>query len=251
LIIKSQIAISQICPNDTKILVHNRNNKSMIKSAMKQVLLLSVIAIISPAASSQVPVSEEPLHKPVLKNKYIRLLDVWLQPGDTTQFHIHATPSLFVHLSSAETASQIKGEEWVKGRAVPGEAWFRSFTPDTLIHRVANVDTRVFHVNDIEIVSAFDTSKKTIKPLPFPVLFENEWATAYKLTNQNINGKIVRSRGPLIVELATGSRVMFNDTNTLHPREIKTGEYFYVEPGTSFYFNSATGNIKMIVFEIK
>ena len=61
---------------------------------------------------AQVPVREEPRHKPVLENEYFRLLDVWLSAGDTTMYHIHATPSLFVILSSTRTASQMKDSSW-------------------------------------------------------------------------------------------------------------------------------------------
>jgi len=214
-------------------------------------LLLIIPTIFSSQIQAQVPVSEEPYHRPVFQNKYIRLLDVWLRPGDTTQFHIHKIPSLFVYLSNTINASQIKGEEWVKGRSAAGGLWYRSFSPDTLVHRVANVDSDIFHVNDIEILSTYDTTNRPIKPLPFPVLFENDKSFAYQLSNKNINGKIIKSRGPLIAELATGDRVMFTDTKTFHSRGIKTGQYFYIEPGTSFYFSAATGNIKMIVFEIK
>ncbi|HEX3080985.1 MAG TPA: hypothetical protein VHQ04_11000, partial [Puia sp.] len=45
---------------------------------------------------SQVPVSQEPLHHKVLENNHLRLLDVHIPPGDTSMFHIHATPSVFV-----------------------------------------------------------------------------------------------------------------------------------------------------------
>jgi len=50
---------------------------------------------------AQVPVYEEPLHKVVLKNEYIRLIDVHLPPGDTTQFHIHAATSVFIHFTTS------------------------------------------------------------------------------------------------------------------------------------------------------
>jgi len=51
--------------------------------------------------TAQVQVSKEPMHKKVLENKFIRLMNVWLQPGDTTMFHIHSTPSVFLHFSNA------------------------------------------------------------------------------------------------------------------------------------------------------
>src|SRR6185295_5301775 len=143
-------------------------------------------AFCSTTAKAQVPVREEPRHKPVLQNKYIRLLDVWLPPGDTTMYHIHATPSLFAVLSNTLTATQIKGADWTSDRSAAGKIWYRSFINDTLVHRVANIDTVPFHVNDIEILSSFDTSSHK-SPLSFPVLIENEYAFAYQLTGASLN----------------------------------------------------------------
>lgn len=200
---------------------------------------------------AQVPVRDEPRHHPVLQNKYIRLLDVWLPPGDTTLYHIHSTPSLFVILSKTVTGSQIKGEEWVKGESVPGSTWYRSFTPDSLVHRVCNMDTIVFHVNDIEILSAYNSINISRKPLSFPVLFENEKAFAYQLTGASFNRQIIKDRGPIIAELVTGMNVFFHDTKKQHPKKVSAGNYVYIAPGTSFYFTGGNEETKMVLFEIK
>jgi len=201
---------------------------------------------------AQVQVSEEPMHRNVFQNKYIRLLDVWLQPGDTTQFHIHSTPSLFVYFSNNKISSQIRGEEWIKDQSESGKAWYRSFSPGILVHRVCNLDTVPFHVNDIEILSSYDNKNLSgNKPLPFPLLFENEKAFAYRLTNSTIYRKIIEGRGPMVAELVTGDGIFFHDTKTKHEKEIKAGKYFYIEPGASFYFTSSAGEINMVIFEIK
>lgn len=215
--------------------------------------LLIMLLFCSTPTTAQVPVSEEPMHKPVLQNKYIRLLDVWLPPGDTTLFHIHATPSLFVILSQTVTAWQTKGEEWVTDHSPKGKAWYRSFAPDILVHRVCNLDTVPFHVNDIEILAAYNTSTASgNKPLPFAILFENEKAFAYQLTAKSFNRKIIKNHGPMVAELVTGDGVFFNDVQKNKTIEIKAGKFMYVEPGTSFYFTAVgTVEINMVLFEIK
>src|SRR5687768_18084674 len=120
---------------------------------------------------AQVQVSEEPMHRNVFQNKYIRVLDVWLQPGDTTEFHIHSTPSLFLHLTTTEIATQMQGEEWVSDKNIAGKVSYRSFSPDILIHRVTNRDTMLFHVTDMELLSVFNPDpNKPLQPLPFPVI---------------------------------------------------------------------------------
>jgi hypothetical protein len=217
----------------------------------KRIKVLSAMLFYITATAAQVQVSEEPLHKPVLQNEYIRLLDVWLQPGDTTWFHIHSTPSVFLHFTSTAIASEAEGEDWVNEQSVPGKAWYRSFTPDTLIHRVTNVDTVPFHVNDIEMLSFYDTLTYR-KKLYFPLLFENERVAVYSLTRKYYTTGIVKDRGPVIAELVSGDMVYYTNTLTNQKTEIKAGEYLYIDPGTSFYFSfKGKENVNMVLFEIK
>ena len=217
----------------------------------KRITVLSTLLLCFTAIVAQVQVSEEPLHKPVLQNNYIRLLDVWLQPGDTTWFHIHSTPSVFLSFTNTALASEAEGEDWVNEQFVQGQAWYRSFTPDTLIHRVTNVDTVPLHVNDIELLSYYDTLTYRRK-LYFPLLFENERVTAYSLTKKYYATGIVKDRGPIIAELVSGDLVYYTNTQTNLKTEIKAGEYLYIDPGSSFYF-SFKGNqpVNLVLFEIK
>jgi hypothetical protein len=208
--------------------------------------------ICSVTITAQVPVREEPRHHPVLRNKYIRLLDVWLPPGDTTLYHIHATPSLFIILSNTVTGSQVKNGQWEQGRSTAGYAWFRSFLNDTLVHRVCNMDTVPFHVNDIEILSSYQTSDATSKKaLPFTVLFENEKAWAYHIKTITAARQIIKDRGPMIAELVSGNTIFFHDATTNRAKEIKAGEYCFIEPGTAFYFSTSRGEMNLVLFEIK
>jgi len=210
-----------------------------------------MILVCLPGLNAQVQVSEEPLHKPVLQNNFIRLLDVWLQPGDTTWFHIHSTPSVFLSFTNTAVSAEAEGEDWANEQFLAGKAWYRSFTPDTLIHRVTNVDSVPLHVNDIEILSYFDTITYR-KKLYFPLLFENERVTAYRLTRKYYATGIVKDRGPIVAELVSGDQVYYTNTKTNQKIEIRAGEYLYLDPGSSFYF-SFKGNkpVDLVLFEIK
>jgi hypothetical protein len=212
---------------------------------------LTAILFTSLAAVAQVQVSKEPLHKNVLENKYLRLLNVWLQPGDTSLFHIHSTPSVFLVFTTANYASQIKGGKWEAGKYVTGQSWYRSFFQDTLIHKVGNVDTAPLHIMDIELLSSFDLhTKKTA--LNFPLLYENEKVFAYSLTKSSFTTETISNRGPMIAGLIAGDMVYYADKATGKKTEIKTGSYLYIEPGSSFHL-SFTGKEKLnvVLFEIK
>ncbi len=219
---------------------------------IKITLLLFAVIYVSTIISAQVPVREEPRHHPVLENKYIRILDVWLPPGDTTMFHVHEIPSLFVILSNTLTNSQVKGKDWdIASLGKAGTTWYRSFAEGALIHRVCNTDSIPFHVNDIEILSSFDANT-ILEPLPFKVLFENNRAIAYQLTGSSFGKKMISGRGPLVVELVSGNEITFHAVKETKSTNLQVGKYLYIEPGSSFYF-SAKGNkeIDMVLFEIK
>jgi hypothetical protein len=219
----------------------------------RPIAILLLLIFYSLPVAAQVPVREEPRHHPVFQNKYLRLLDVWLPPGDTTLFHIHATPSLFVILSNTITGAQIKDSAWSNaGRSKAGTTWYRSFSPDILTHRVCNSDTIVFHVNDIELLSTYNATASDKKRLPFPVEFDNEKAIAYRLTAADIKNQVIRYRGPMIAELVTGTGLELHDNAKKQTTKIAAGKYVYIAPGTDFYFSATEkNNVEMVLFEIK
>jgi len=223
----------------------------MYKLTIRLNLILTLFILYSSVLNAQVQVSKEPRHKKIFENKYFRLLDVWIKPGDTTLFHIHSTPSLFLRFTNSDVASQIMGQGWVKNRNEMGTASFSSFANDTLIHRVSNIDTSLFHVTDVELLSSYKPNIP-IQPLPFNVIFDNEKAVAYKLTQSSLDKNIISNRRPIIAQLVEGQEVIYYDVTKKKTIVILAGKYLYIKPKSSFYFSAKENeNINMILFEIK
>ena len=63
---------------------------------MKKYFYVIIVFCFSNNVFAQPAVRNEPRHHNVFENDYIRVLDVYLAPDDTTQYHIHATPSVFI-----------------------------------------------------------------------------------------------------------------------------------------------------------
>ena len=218
---------------------------------LKATLLLTILFLQIAVVTAQVQVRNEPRHKNVLENKYIRLLDVRMQPGDTSMMHIHSTPSLFLHFTNTAVCVQIQGKAWTKNKNTAGNASYTSFVNDTLVHRVSNCDTVSFHVTDIEILSCYKPAR-ALKPLPFTVLFDNEKAIAYRLTGTTFNNQPINGRGPMVAELVAGDEVICYNTKNKKSTKIKTGKYLYLEPGSTFYFSTQKNeNNNLVLFEIK
>ncbi|MDQ3016999.1 MAG: hypothetical protein M3R25_09835 [Bacteroidota bacterium] len=224
----------------------------MTASIVRSYLIITLLIFFSLPILAQVQVRDEPFHKPVLENEYFRLLDVWIQPGDTSLFHIHSTPSLFLYLSDTKVCVEEKGKAWISDITKTGYSWYRSFDPDTVVHRVANCDTVPLHVTDIEILSSYNVDQlKDIQPLDIPLKYNNEKAFAYTLSSSDLK-KTIQTRGPMIAELAKGNTVYYDNVTNQRAKSLTQGKYVYIDPGTTFYFTTNdTGAIEIVLFEIK
>ncbi|MFI5161665.1 MAG: hypothetical protein ACHQHN_10335 [Sphingobacteriales bacterium] len=217
-------------------------------------LLLIILSLFGIAlnANAQVQVRNEPRHHNVIGNKYFRVLDVHIPPHDTTLQHIHSTPSVILMFSNTVTATQLRGQGWVKSTSAAGNAFYRDFSKDTVIHRVSDWDTVPYHVSDIELLSTYHLNDSR-KPLPFNVLFNEEKAIAYRVTDSTINRKVtISNRGPMIAGLVSGNDIILHDVTHHKIITIKTGKETYIEPGILFYLSATSKKpINLVLFEIK
>jgi hypothetical protein len=95
---------------------------------------------------------EVPRAECTTENQYVRVLDVVLQPGETTLFHRHSLDNVPVQLSDATMKRQFPGEDWAASPAKEGSVGFIGGTKAPYIHRISNTGTTVFHVLDVEIL---------------------------------------------------------------------------------------------------
>jgi quercetin dioxygenase-like cupin family protein len=103
-------------------------------------------------ATDPVAVEQEPHHHVIFENQYVRVLDVVVDPGDTTLFHKHSLDNVAVQLNDAAIKRQFPGEDWVATPAKEGSAGFVAGTKTPYVHRISNTGATVFHVLDVEIL---------------------------------------------------------------------------------------------------
>src|SRR5688500_5919065 len=118
---------------------------------LKFILFISALSYCV-FTSAQVNVRDEPRHHNVFENEFIRVLDVHLGPKDTTLYHLHNTPSVFIILTNVNVASQLAGQQPQKGANISGITTYDNMAIPR-IHRVWNDDTSWFHVIDIELIA--------------------------------------------------------------------------------------------------
>ena len=184
---------------------------------------------------AQTAVRNEPRHHNVFENEYIRILDVFLPPHDTTEYHIHNTPSVFTTFTKTATGSQLINRQPVKDTSVAGYTWYDSLVTPR-IHRVWNEDSTWFHVMDIELTGIKPRSNE--KPLQHPslqLLFNERLANGYRLQLQT-GGNIqlpASTTGYLLICL--GEAVIdYRVNDSGQHRIMRSGHYIWIESGKLF-----------------
>ncbi len=146
-------------------------------------LALSALACASSLRAQRVvPVHEEPRHSLMFEGGGLRVLDVQIAPGDTSLYHLHATPILYTSVSVSRTIEQLVGGDWPPPGTPPILQWVVGRTlSDTIYpvrpksHRVTNIGTTLFRL--IAVVTTEGT------PRPFTTPIGNELLGAPELSN--------------------------------------------------------------------
>lgn len=176
-------------------------------------------------ADKVVPLHEEPRHRLVFDSPGTRILDVNIPPGDTTLFHTHSDPILYVNMSASQTRSQTLGGEWSGGdtaqaanlKPQPASSQAPAFRPgrmtsttgyakQPLTHRVHNVGQTLFRLIGITNSSAGDESAAASEGFDAAPEMGNRWFRGYRWT---LDATAVKHRhvNPVAIVLISG-RVM-------------------------------------------
>ena len=176
---------------------------------------------------AQVPVREEPHHKPVLENDYVRLLDVHIKPGDTTLYHIHAAPSVMVHLSNSTIGIQVMGQPAVPlAQVSTGDTKFAPYDKNPVTHRVYNAGKKVFHVMDIELVKKYPSKEACtiLTNAGVKTTINENLVRVYKFDLSNLQQ----------INFPSGScahlLICTNGTANTKGKKISSGEYVFFAP---------------------
>jgi hypothetical protein len=218
---------------------------------MKYIYFLIVFLWISFFTRAQIPVSQEPRHHKVMENEWVRVLDVHIPPGDTSLFHKHATPSVFILLSSAKSGSEVLQEDTSAHAVLHGGIWFETFYKTPRIHRVWNSDTLEFHVMDVELVHPRNGEiGALIRDKAFQLLFDEKPVRGYMVTlaGQSQIELPGRKSPVFIVDLkGPGGRVAINGQSFR-----KAGDNLFILPGEPLRFNNQDiSAAELAFFELK
>jgi len=193
--------------------------------------------------SGQVPVHEEPRHHLVFQSEEVRILNVLIPPGDTTKYHSHTTPSLFIRLTNTTTGSQLQGGKASTGRSIAGTVLFENLAPpNNRIHRVWNADKDTFNVLDVELLmkdAVFDKKPLTIPNLELEI--DTNWVRTYRLSMTGGTEFMIKSKNELLLLVSLNAVTTQTKQNgKTENQPLKPGSYFVISKRQSFYLKNTS-----------
>lgn len=252
---------------------------------MKRILSLGVLVAglvafsTTPAARQAqdpvVPVHQEPRHHLKLDTPRTRVLDIQIPPGDTTLFHTHAEPILYVTMSTSRTRSQNLGGEWSAPAAAPGAppatappAVMPTTPPGRLMstisyaerpqtHRVNNLGETLFRLIGITNHGPGETSAGASEGFDIAPEIDNRWFRGYRRALYGEATGEHRHANPVVVVLVEGRAELFGPTAAANPangrslRLDEVGTFTLLDAGVSHRLQATGGTAQVIEVELR
>ncbi|HEY4874098.1 MAG TPA: hypothetical protein VIH86_00870 [Puia sp.] len=217
-------------------------NKSLIT-----VNLFFSIFLFAKSVFAQVPVRNEPHHKVVLENDYVRLIEVHINPHDTTLTHIHAAPSVIVFLSKSTIGTQIVGAQPSIAEVMPAQTSYAAYDERPITHRVWNDGDSVFHVMDIELAK-----KEPVKD-SCEIISQPDFHL--QITKRLVRVYTIDVYGKKIAEIPTSNcaHLLIDISGTVNANEhsLTAGKFYFFPPQSKIEITSGMGNAECVLLELK
>jgi uncharacterized protein (DUF885 family)/quercetin dioxygenase-like cupin family protein len=184
----------------------------LLEKQVDAYLRAATVVASLPKGEQVVPVYHEPHHRQLFAYGTTRILEGQVPPGDTSWYHVHAEPVVYITLSASAQRTQVLGEDWGRGRgegAAPAAAAGRGGAPagrgappnaaggppllratsttsyydQPITHRIQNGGDRLFRFMVVTNASPGDESAATPADDGFTSTPElnNRWFRAYRI----------------------------------------------------------------------
>ncbi|MBS1933527.1 MAG: hypothetical protein JST96_05980 [Bacteroidetes bacterium] len=202
--------------------------------------ILCIVLCLYKKTTAQTSVHDEPHHKTVLENQYVRLLDLNLLPGDTTLWHKHDAESVVVFLSNSILAIQNANEEPLFGSIKPGDVVYRNYGEKPVIHRVWTAGQNSFRcmVAEVNNNPATNDSCNNLSLTGSKLVWKQKHVSAYRkdiFKGEKFN--LVKSNCAYLVFVYSGFLKIIYEGNS---RFFAAGSFVFVPPNSTAEIDNAS-----------
>jgi hypothetical protein len=222
---------------------------------MRVLAIIGIISVVAPLQAAQPPLlaRDEPRHKVVLENNYVRVIDVQIPAAQETLYHLHNVASVIVYLTKTTNESQTFGEAtWTPRTIAPGDSRYAAYDEKPLNHRVRNPGPGLFRVYDIELLHSPITANFALSESP---ALRAQWQQkAVRSLTLRLDAGAHRTVPPgacacLLVQI---SGVLTIAPATGAPRELRATEFFFQPARVGFLLsNGGKEPLETVVLELR
>jgi hypothetical protein len=185
-----------------------------------------------------VPVEQEPRHWVVFQNKYTRIIDAVIPPGDMTLFHTHSFDNVAVTVSGGILRNEIPGQAPTELTPSTGVISFAKGTNAPFTHRVTNIGTTPLRFLAPEILASAPSpgTPAVLDAVPgHKLVLENDRVKVYRVSIDAKQATGIRSRTlPWLRISITQGMISIHEPGK-PPKTLQTrpGDYRWHEGGTT------------------
>ncbi|ALO45073.1 hypothetical protein [Pseudohongiella spirulinae] len=190
-----------------------------------------------------VHILDEPRHRTVFNADTYRLLDVQINPGDTTLPHTHDSAILYTFISN--------GQGPLNGRL----SSVTTYVDEPFTHRVNNPGPGLFRI--IALANFGEGVSENSKDLPEGINqepeLENNWFRAWRLglPAGNESAEIVHSNPAFVVQIGEGIVHLVRDDGVT-VEMLKAGDWAAIKKGQGYrVMNRADSDVMVIIKEAR
>jgi quercetin dioxygenase-like cupin family protein len=235
-----------------------------------------------------VPVHQEPRHHLVFDSPNTRILDVQIPPGDTTLFHTHSDPILYVTMSTSRTRSQNLGGDWSAPAApgapdapgtpgapgapaapsapsapsAPGAPVSPTVPPGRMMsttsyaerpqtHRVNNTGATLFRLIGITNSSAGDDSPAPSDGFEVEPEISNRWFRGFRHTLTAKDSPGHRHANPVAIVLVSGAASVRTPATSTSQTLARPGTFVFLEAGAAHVLSADAPDTQVVEVEVR
>lgn len=196
--------------------------------AFRPLLFALLVLVLQAAPQKVVPVGNEPRHHVKFENKYVRIIDAIIKPGDTTLHHTHDRDNIPVAIDGGTLRTVLAGTpEPTESTVENGRAWW---APGGYTHQIKNVGKGTVRFIDVEVVSSPGSTPGAASlagVAGHSLIVENERVRIYRLILKpgESTGKHTHAASFVQVAVSGGRLEIDSAGKKLEPVNLKPGAF--------------------------
>ncbi|NND32753.1 MAG: hypothetical protein HKN76_09195 [Saprospiraceae bacterium] len=204
-------------------------------------------------APARIDMWEEPRHQLVLSKDQLKIMDVRIPPGDTSQFHQHRFATIYIVINDALMWGQVYGKDWKSSRTKRRAKYTisdrsMSYFENHVFHRVCNPDTTTMH-----LIALLSTKQPSQEVFDQEKGVNNRWFRETRLQlDPQAKSQVFEFSFPVVIVQCTSGESAVLQNKVMHSTKTEGGAFSWHEANVPFTIvNKSDNTQEFVLVEIK